>query len=75
MFEQLFGSKKFVAAVAAFLVAAFAELGLDMDTETILTILSPLMAYVVGQGIADHGKEKAKVEVETNLRVEEKVKP
>ena len=75
MFEQLFGSKKFVAAMAAFLAAGLAELGLGMDTETILTILSPLMAYVVGQGIADHGKEKAKVEVEANLRVEEKDKP
>ena len=27
-------------------------------------ILAPLIAYIVGQGIADNGKERAKVEAE-----------
>ena len=27
-----------------------------------MPILTPAIAYIVGQGIADHGKERAKVE-------------
>ena len=62
MLKNLFSSKKFVAAFIAVVVAVLAEFGLDIDPQTLMTILSPLMVYIVGQGIADHGKEKAKIE-------------
>ena len=62
MFRSIFRSKKFLAAIIGVIVAGFAELGLDVPPETVTTIVSPLLAYIVGQGIADHGKERAKIE-------------
>ena len=62
MLKALFSSKKFIAALASMVVAVLGSLGLDLDTETLMAILSPMMAYIIGQGVADHGKEKAKVE-------------
>ena len=59
---DLFQSKKALTAIATVAVGGLAHLGLNMTTADILPILSPLMAYIVGQGIADHGKERAKVE-------------
>ena len=59
---DLFSSKKTLTAIATVIVGLLAHLGLHMTTADILPILSPLMAYIVGQGIADHGKERAKVE-------------
>ena len=58
---DLFKSKKALAAVAAVFTAAAAKLGWDVTTDELMPILSPLMVYIVGQGIADHGKESAKV--------------
>ena len=59
---DLFQSKKALAAMAAVIVGLAAKLGFEISTDELLPILSPLMAYIVGQGIADHGKERAKVE-------------
>ena len=59
---DLFKSKKALTAMAAVIVGLAAKLGLDISTDELLPILSPLMAYIVGQGIADHGKERAKIE-------------
>ncbi len=56
-------SKKALTAIAAAIVAGGAKLGWDVTTDELMPILSPIMAYVVGQGIADHGKERAKIEV------------
>ena len=55
-------SKKALTAIAAAIVAGGAKIGWDVSTEELMPILTPLMAYIVGQGIADHGKERAKVE-------------
>ena len=55
-------SKKALIAIATVVAGGLAHLGLNMTTADILPILSPLMAYIVAQGIADHGKERAKVE-------------
>ena len=49
-------------AIATALVTLGSKIGWDVSTEELLPIISPLMAYIVGQGIADHGKEKAKAE-------------
>lgn len=58
---DLLKSKKAITAIAAAVVAAGAKLGWDVTTEELMPILTPLMAYIVGQGIADHGKEAAKI--------------
>ena len=60
MLNALFTSKKFVASLAGVIVGLIAQLGLDLDQQAVATILAPLMAYIVGQGIADHGKEREK---------------
>ena len=65
MFMGLITSKKFVAAFASLGVALAAHFGFKLDPETIITILSGPMAYIVSQGVADHGKERAKAEAQS----------
>ena len=55
LIRGLLTSKKFVAAVASMLAAALMKLGLDVDTETVLTVISPVIAYIIGQGLSDLG--------------------
>lgn len=57
--KALLSSKKFVAAMIAALVWLGGKVGLHVDTETLAGIVGPIVAYVLGQGIADHGKEAA----------------
>lgn len=59
---DLFKSKKALTAIAGVIIAIAAKAGLDLSTDELMPILTPLMAYIVGQGIADHGKERAKIE-------------
>lgn len=56
--KQALTSKKFIAAIAGVIVALVARVGIDLDTEATATILSPIVAYIVGQGIADFGKHR-----------------
>ena len=63
---DLFRSKKALTALAGTIVALAARLGWDISPDELMPILSPLMAYIVGQGIADHGKERAKIEISNN---------
>lgn len=58
----IFKSKKFLAAIAGLIVAIAAHAGFDLSQEDVLTILSPILAYIGGQGMADIGKEKAKID-------------
>lgn len=46
------------------IVAIGGRLGFDLDGEMILTILSPILAYIASQGLADAlpGKEKVMME-------------
>jgi len=41
--------------------------GLNIPTQDLFTMLSPAMAYIVGQGIADNGKERVKEEKKARL--------
>ena len=59
---QMLTSKKAIAMLAGLMVAGFGHLGLNLDPEALTTILAPVLAYIVGQGVADHGKEKARME-------------
>ena len=56
-------SKKAITAFTTVIVTVVAKLfGLEISTDELIPILMPLLAYIVGQGIADTGKERAKVE-------------
>lgn len=51
---EFWKSKKFwFAVVGVFVPIVNSALGLEMATETVMTIVGPIMAYIVGQGIAD----------------------
>ncbi len=59
--KALLSSKKFVAALIGALVWLGGKVGLNVDTETMAGIVGPIAAYVLGQGIADSGKEAAQI--------------
>lgn len=61
--SELFKSKKFVVMLAGILLAVANRLGLNLDPGLLQEILGMLGAFIVAQGIADHGKERAKVEI------------
>lgn len=42
--------------------AGVMKLGFNVDSETVGLIVTPIIAAIIGQGVADHGKEAAKVE-------------
>jgi hypothetical protein len=58
--KGLFESKKFLAALTAFVAVIVSHFS-GLSDGTIITAISGFMAYIIGQGIADHGKEKEKV--------------
>jgi hypothetical protein len=59
--KALLSSKKFVATLIAALVWFGGKVGLHVDTETLAGIVGPIVAYVLGQGLADSGKEAAQI--------------
>ena len=65
--EMVFGavtSKKFWAMASAVATALANDTvpGVAMSPATTGLVIAALSAYMVGQGIADNGKEKAKIE-------------
>ena len=61
--KGLLASKKFLAAIAgAGVVVLNKALSIDMPEEDLLKILGMIATYILGQSVADFGKEKAKVE-------------
>ena len=56
MIKSLLGSKKFIASTVGVIVALVAKLGIELDTEAVALVISPILAYILGQGVADHGK-------------------
>jgi hypothetical protein len=57
--KNAFASKKFLAAIiGVVVVAAGTAFGLSEDQS--MKIVALICTYVLGQGVADHGKEKAK---------------
>jgi len=55
--KQILASKKAVMALVAGIVWGVAKLGFQVDTETVAGIVSPLVAYILGQSYVDHAKE------------------
>lgn len=60
--KELLRSKKFVTSIIATVVAVLGTFGFHVDEASLAMVLSPFLAFIVGQGIADTGKEKAKTE-------------
>lgn len=60
------GSKKAVAVVATVLFVLLnpllMKLGIEVSKDQITDVVQLVMAYLVGQGLADLHKEKAKIE-------------
>lgn len=59
--RNLLGRKKVVAAGIAVVVAVAGRFGLELAVEDVALIVGPIVAFIIGQGIADNGKEAAKV--------------
>lgn len=57
--KSLVTSKKAAAMVAGVLMAAFGK-KVGLDESAVTSIVATVIAYLVGQGIADHGKEAVK---------------
>jgi len=62
---ELLSSKKFLVLVAGLLTVLAGRLGLDLDEETSNRIVAMIVAYLVGQGLADVGKSRARIDAET----------
>ena len=57
--KEFWRSKKWWVGVAGVLVpVANALLGWNLQIQDVLQILTPLFAYIVGQGLADFGKNR-----------------
>ena len=67
--KELASSKKALATLAATGVSLLAKLGFDISTEELMPILAPLVAYIIGQGIADNGKSAAKIKDRQDNRI------
>ena len=60
--RDMLGSKKAIAMIVGLVVSCVGKYGLDLPTEELTAVLSPILAYILGQGVADVGKEKARLE-------------
>jgi len=56
--KSLFSSKKFIAMITGVLATLVAKIGWDVPTETINQVVALVGTYVIGQGVADHGKHR-----------------
>tara|TARA_R100001244_G_scaffold99872_1_gene74528 strand:+ start:232 stop:447 length:216 start_codon:yes stop_codon:yes gene_type:complete len=59
--KEMTTSKKFIAAIAGTIVAFLATVGLDLPPGDVAALIGPIVAYIIGQGWADSGKEAAKL--------------
>ncbi len=62
MLKQLAGSKKFAGLVVGIVAVVLVKVGLEEGAAKGVSeqLVALVCAYLVGQGIADHGKEKEK---------------
>lgn len=59
--KTILTSKKALVAFVAAVVWVGGKLGLHLDNDALLGAVTPLWAFVIAQGVADHGKEAAKI--------------
>ena len=67
-FKAMLQSKKAIAMIGGVLAGILGKYGLEIPAADLTAILSPVIAYIVGQGVADVGKEKARMENENDAR-------
>lgn len=61
MLKTLLTSKKFMAMVSGLIVVLLAKLKFEVDPTTIAELVAMVVAFILGQGVADSGKEAAKI--------------
>lgn len=59
VFTDLFSSKKVIVMVAAFLSGLAARKGLDIDAASLATVMSGVVAYILGQSYIDANQPPA----------------
>ena len=59
---ELFTSKKFIGFLVGIVLSILSKKGIAVPPELATEIVALTASYVVGQGLADMGKEKAKIE-------------
>ena len=59
--KDLFASKKFIVALAGMLIQAIAFFNPDL-ADMADQIIKVVIGYVIGQGVADFGKEAKKID-------------
>jgi uncharacterized membrane protein (DUF441 family) len=72
---QLLTSKKFIALITGFVVTLLAKWKLNVDPTTVQYLIGLIIAYIVGQGISDSGKEAAKIEAVSASSLSNNVTP
>ena len=60
LIKTLFASKKFLVSLAGALFVLASSLGLPVSEAMVYQVMAIIAAYVVGQGMADFGKEAEK---------------
>jgi uncharacterized membrane protein (DUF441 family) len=61
LLKNLLSGKKFAAMIIGMVIAIGGKYGLKFDPDLVQEIVGLVIAFIVGQGIADHGKEAAKI--------------
>lgn len=62
----LLGSKKFVGMIVGVVITLAAKIGFDIDDTTAWQVVALVASWTGAQGLADHAKEKAKLEQENS---------
>jgi len=58
--KKFYHSKKFWASVVGAAVPVINQVfGLGLTTEVVMQVIGPIGAYILGQGLADLGKNKS----------------
>jgi hypothetical protein len=60
--RNLFSSKKFVVLIAAAIAYVASRFSFNLEQSDCLAFVGLAASYILGQGMADNGKEKAKIE-------------
>ena len=66
--KGMLGSKKAIAMFAGLIVTFAGRYGLQLPLEELTMVLAPIVAYILGQGVADAGKEKARIDGENERK-------
>lgn len=71
VFADLLRSKKFITAILGVAAVIGSEVfGVTLDVESLASITLIISGYVLGQGIADNGKERAKLIIKEKQRID-----